>query len=98
VRVAQPQDGSKHAQDVVLLVAGEPDDVHGVERLLKVRDIIDARHIKALRLARVRVGLGPLQAEVLALLGRRGLGELVEDVERALVADLADDARLHSGV
>lgn len=92
--VADPEDRGEHAQDLVLLGRREPDDVHGVDGLAPVCDVVDAGHVEALALACVGVRVGPLQAVRLALLRRGAFGQLVEDVKVALVLDLANDSVL----
>lgn len=92
--VSDPEDGREHAEDAVLLLLRETDDLHGLQRLGPVGGVVDAGDFEAAGLGDVGVGFGPLQAVRLPLSGRSTLGELVEDVEVALVLDLPGDAVL----
>lgn len=68
--IAEPEDGRQDAEDGVLLLGTEADNVHRALRLLKVGDIVNARDVQTPAGARVRVRLGALETKLLCRLAR----------------------------
>lgn len=63
MHIADPKNGRKHAQHIVLLVSTQTDDVHRTGCLGEIRAIVDASYVKALAIGGVRICLRALEAK-----------------------------------
>jgi len=92
--VTEVEDGSADAEDHVLLVLAEAEDVQGIDGASELLDVIHALNGEAVGDLEVVVILGSLKVELLLAVLVEGSNELVENVEGTLVLTTVDNTRL----
>ena len=93
LQVSHLEDAADRAHDGYDVLVAHAHDVHGLDRVVVLLDLVDAlyRHV---RVGQVVVGLEVVEQVLGAVFGRGAFEQLVEDVECALFFGLADRARL----